>query len=147
MLHDLGLAVGHVLELVTAVHVAERPHPRCRRAAVLVDDDVAHRADVDAGQMGIDLIAVRQPAGGDQQRVALDGLLATGAGQVHADPAGGHVHAVHLRAEQQLEPLCGQLGVPHRDVAVLGTEQVMTTVDDRDLSNRVNERRGRARRR
>ncbi len=62
-----GLVVGDVLELVVRAHVAERENATRGGALVLVDDDAAV-AHLDSGQLGVEQVAVGNPAGRNEQR-------------------------------------------------------------------------------
>ena len=119
VLNDLRLAVGHVLQLVPPVDIAERPHPRRTGSPKLVHDDLTAYADVDTTGLGADVVSVRAPAGGNEQRVALDDNLTIAGRRTQADALRGHVHPLDVSAQHQLETVGGQFGVTLRDLVIL----------------------------
>ena len=56
--HHARLVVGDVLELIGRRHVAEREDATRGGALVLVDHDLAVVVDLDAGQLGVEQVAV-----------------------------------------------------------------------------------------
>src|SRR5262249_5573826 len=73
VLHDPGFEVGDVLQLPGAANVAERPDPLRAGVHRVVGDDEAEVVELHAGELDVELPAVRHSAGCDEQRIGLDG--------------------------------------------------------------------------
>lgn len=91
VLHHLGLTVGHVLQLMAAVDVAQGPHAGSAGTAVLVDHDVAELVDRDPRLLDLQLVAVGNAARCHEQHVAFDGARPGITRHLHPHAIGGHV--------------------------------------------------------
>ena len=134
--HDIGLAVGDVLERHRRAHVAERPHALGGGALVGVDDDPARVVDVDARRVQAHPVAIGHPADGDQQGVGRHARVV-----VERDPQRALLpgHPRGRPAEAQVVALGRERGELLGDRHVLAVEQRARHLDHDDVRSRRRE--------
>ena len=118
-----GGRLGHVLQLEVVGGVAERPHPRDRRAVGVVGDHVAVGVEREAAGFGVEAVGVGLSAGRHQQRLRLERPRPSGRGDRdgHAVPPGRD--RGDLAVEEDVEAVGGEFGDPGRHGFVFGHEQ------------------------
>src|SRR5215207_5396249 len=87
MLYDSSVLVGNMLELLLRAHVTQRKDPLGASSLVVVNNDQPVVVHIDPSARQVESVAVRCPAGGDQQHIRLEAFLCSlYAAEMYADP-------------------------------------------------------------
>ncbi len=125
--HDLRFVVGDVLQLDGIRDVAQRPDPVDVRPKLAVGDDVAVVVDRHPRRGNVELVGVRDAAGGDEQRIASQ-LEAFALGRDDEDDLVTFLSCfVDLASEPHVVLPAVDLGEPMADRVVLVAEETIAT--------------------